>query len=346
MEELTENMGQKKRTRRYLLADVCVEINSIHEYIHDYCADYTCNECKRFECCGYIVDGCSQEPEKSQNNQTDGFDRSDTSNKFDPNGYLGRHQPEFQSTQAVCPPDISVSISQADIEFERKKSILEDQAAGRSIRQFYDPYLETLAVYRQIAEKMPAFDTFLIHGSSVAVDGVAYLFIAKSGTGKSTHTRLWRELLGSRAVMINDDKPLVRLVNLESPNILEASEISETSGASTDSIPMIYGTPWSGKHNLNTNTAAPLRAICILERGKENSIEKLSKKEAFSSLVRQIYRPANSEAMLKTLVLIDRLNVDYYRLACNMDIEVARLSYGVMSGQGQWDFPTVDKKKP
>jgi serine kinase of HPr protein (carbohydrate metabolism regulator) len=58
---------------------------------------------------------------------------------------------------------------------------------------------------------MPYYDTFLFHGSAIAVDGVGYLFTAKSGTGKSTHARLWRELLGARAVMVNDDKPLLRV---------------------------------------------------------------------------------------------------------------------------------------
>ena len=221
----------------------------------------------------------------------------------------------------INPPDISVCINQEDIDYEKEKSAHEDQTEGRRVRQFSDAYLETLAVYRQIAQKMLAFDTFLIHGSAVAVDGEAYLFIAKSGTGKSTHARLWRELHGSRAVMINDDKPLLRLVPAESPQ--------------EHSIPLICGTPWSGKHHLNTNISVPLRAICILERGEENRIHKINKKEAFLSLIRQIYRPSDPEAMRKTLILIDRLQVDYYRLACNMELEAARVSYGVMSGKDE-----------
>ena len=76
-----------------------------------------------------------------------------------------------------------------------------------------DDYLETLAVCRKIAERMPEYDTFLFHGSCIAVDGVGYLFTAKSGTGKSTHTRLWRELLDNRATMVNDDKPLIRIAD-------------------------------------------------------------------------------------------------------------------------------------
>ena len=64
--------------------------------------------------------------------------------------------------------------------------------------------METLAVYRKMAD----YDTVLLHGSAIAVDDEGYFFTAKSGTGKSTHARLWREMLGDRAVMINDDNRL------------------------------------------------------------------------------------------------------------------------------------------
>ena len=99
-------------------------------------------------------------------------------------------------------PELTVRVTAAGI----ARECAADDGAGHS-----DAYLETLAVYRQIAEAMPARDTLLFHGSALAADGVGYLFTAPSGTGKSTHARLWRELLGGRVRMINDDKPLLRL---------------------------------------------------------------------------------------------------------------------------------------
>ena len=103
-------------------------------------------------------------------------------------------------------PDFTVITTQADIDHERERSVRADISQEPS-----DDYLEELAVYRKIAERMPMYDTFLLHGSAVAVDGMCYLFTARSGTGKSTHTKLWRRMLGSRAVMVNDDKPLLRV---------------------------------------------------------------------------------------------------------------------------------------
>ena len=142
--------------------------------------------------------------------------------------------------------DFSVAITLSDIAFERERSEAERQIEGLSPHHFSDPYLETLAVYRKIAEKMPDYGVVLFHGSCIAVDGIGYLFTAKNGTGKSTHTRLWRELLKDRAVMVNDDKPLIRI---------------DENGA------VVYGTPWDGKHRLSTNTSVPLKALCVLERG-------------------------------------------------------------------------------
>ncbi len=208
--------------------------------------------------------------------------------------------------------DFSFRTTQKDIEFERNRSEQEDIAEGHEIRHFSDEYLETIAVYRKIAERMPFYDTVLFHGSAVAVDGRGYLFTAKSGTGKSTHTRLWRTMLGRRAVMVNDDKPLIRIAE---------------NGTAT-----VYGTPWDGKHRLSYNISIPLKAICVLERASENSIREITKQEAYPMLLQQVYRPADPEALKKTLLLLDRMDVKFYKLFCNMDISAAELSYKTMAG--------------
>jgi len=206
------------------------------------------------------------------------------------------------------PADYSVTTTQADIDFERQKSAREDEIEGIPIRQFSDSYLEELAVYRKIAEKMLDFDTVLFHGSVVAVDGVGYLFTAKSGTGKSTHTRLWREYFGDRAIMVNDDKPLLHI---------------------GDSGVVAYGTPYNGKHRLSTNISVPLKALCILTRDNDNQIESITREQAYTMLLQQVYRPADMLKMTKTLALMDRLadSVKLYKLGCNMDISAAKIAY-------------------
>lgn len=203
--------------------------------------------------------------------------------------------------------DYSVTTTQADIDFEREKSAREDEVEGIPVRHFSDSYLEELAVYRKIAEKMLDYDTFLFHGSVVAVDGIGYLFTAKSGTGKSTHTRLWREYFGDRAVMVNDDKPLLHIADTVT----------------------VYGTPYNGKHRLGTNTSIPLKAICILTQSAENHIEAITREQAYTMLLQQVYRPADMLKMAKTLELVDGFadSVKLYKLGCNMDISAAKIAY-------------------
>ena len=152
------------------------------------------------------------------------------------------------------------------------------------------------------------YDTILFHGSVIAVDGVGYLFTAKSGTGKSTHTRLWRECFGERAVMVNDDKPLLKI---------------------THNGVIAYGTPYNGKHRLGSNISVPLKAICILIRDTVNHIEPITRNQAYTKLLQQVYRPADGEKMMKTLDLLDRLadSIKLYQLGCNMDISAAQVAY-------------------
>ena len=211
------------------------------------------------------------------------------------------------------PADFSVTITTDDIAAEKRKTESEYAYEGKPAPNYSDALLEETAVYRKIAEKMPSFDTVVFHGSVIAVDGQGFLFTAKSGTGKSTHTALWREYLGDKAIIVNDDKPMLKI---------------------TDSGVIAYGTPYNGKHRLGCNTSVPLKAICILTRGENNSIVRIDKSEAYAMLLQQVYRPQVPVQMAKTLKLVDRMaaSVELYKLACNMDIEAAEIAYNTMKG--------------
>lgn len=210
------------------------------------------------------------------------------------------------------PIEFTIKTTNSDIDYERQRSAQTDVKEGHPIRDFPDSYLETLSVYRHLCERLIEKDILLFHGSVIAVDGIAYLFTAKSGTGKSTHTRLWREHFGERAVMINDDKPLLKI---------------------TDSGVTVYGTPYDGKHRISTNTSAPLKAICMLYRGEENKIRQTSKTEAYPMLLQQTHRPMNSDKMQKVFSLLDRMceNLSLYRLECNMTPDAVITAYQGMN---------------
>lgn len=225
----------------------------------------------------------------------------------------------FESTRHFCEdylsrqnPDFSVMTTMGDISFEREKAFREDALEGLPIRNLPDSQLELTALQRKITEEFFYRDILLFHGSAIAVDGQAYLFTAKSGTGKSTHTRLWRDMFGGRAVMVNDDKPFLQL---------------------TDQGVIVHGSPWNGKHRLGSNISVPLKAICILERSQENWIKPITAAQALPMLFQQSQRPQNPANMAKYMELIDRLanSVQFWKMGCNMDPEAALVSYEAMS---------------
>lgn len=210
----------------------------------------------------------------------------------------------------------SVWVKEVDIDFERQKSLQDSIREGRKPVDYPASYLETLAVYRKIAEQMLDYDVLLFHGSAVAVDGEVYLFTARSGTGKSTHVRLWREYFGDRAVMVNDDKPLLRI---------------------TEQGVIVYGTPWDGKHHLSTPIALPLKALVILNRDSYNHIEPTEVQTAFPILLQQSYHSPDPIRMMKVLSILERMGslAEIYQLGCNMEQEAAKVAYEGMQGKDE-----------
>ena len=220
-------------------------------------------------------------------------------------------QPLYGYTVRLCenylydgdaPAAFTAVMTENDVAYE--KSLAPD---------FPDPYLESLAVFRKLCDYCLQYaDGIIFHSSAVMVDGKAYLFTAPSGTGKSTHARLWREMLGERAVMINDDKPIIRLI---------------------DGKFYVYGTPWNGKHRLDTNTRAEIKAICKICQAKNNSIRRADSGEMLVTVLNQTIRPPETEKMDKLLSLTDKLlkSADLFVLECNISREAAELSFNTMS---------------
>jgi len=207
-------------------------------------------------------------------------------------------------------PDFSITVCEADLGFEQADADAEAKEEGFRRREFPDPFLERAAIQRKFAEHLLNQGILLAHGSAVALDGKGYLFTARSGTGKSTHTRLWRECFGSRALMINDDKPFLQL---------------------TGEAVLIHGSPWSGKHGLDSNICVPLQGICLLERGKENVIRP-AKQEELSELLKG-FRPRTAEQTAAYDKLLSELvaRVPLWHLDCNKETEAAAIAYETMS---------------
>lgn len=153
---------------------------------------------------------------------------------------------------------------------------------------------------------------FFLHASAVALDGKAYLFSADSGTGKSTHTRLWTEYFGpEHCFIINDDKPAL----IRGENGFYAC-----------------GTPFSGKHDISRNVIVPVQALCFLEQAKENSIIKIGSKEATQRIFTQIMRTSDRAVMEELLSMLDVFlsGVPVYVLRCDISKKAVETALDAM----------------
>ena len=233
-------------------------------------------------------------------------------------GQTGRVESLFESTRDYCRkyltegvPEFFVRVSREDLTFEQEALRQEALEEGIRVRTFTDPFLERAAIQRQWAEFLFERSVLMTHGSTVAVDGKAYLFTAKCGTGKSTHTRLWRQVFGERAVMVNDDKPFLKI---------------------TAEGVLACGSPWSGKHGLDSNVTVPLQGICILKRGQENRIERISAEEALPMLLQQSYCPLEPGKHPRFAELVRMLaeKTPLWQMYCNMDPSAAEVSHRAM----------------
>ena len=174
-----------------------------------------------------------------------------------------------------------------------------------------DSLIEYMVTGSQFYHSLIHHRGILLHSSAVVLDGKAYLFSAPSGTGKSTHTSIWlREF--PEAEILNDDKPAIRFLE--------------------DGI-YVYGTPWSGKTDLNLNRKVPLQGIAFLERGEKNTVVPLDSMKALENLLNQTVRPGEKESASLLFSLLDQLirRVPIYKLTCNMEAEAAHVSYEAMS---------------
>jgi len=156
------------------------------------------------------------------------------------------------------------------------------------------------------------YNGMMLHASAVVLDGKAYLFSAPSGTGKSTHTRMWQTIHGAKAEIINDDKPALRCI---------------------DGVWYAYGTPWCGKDGININKKAPVAGICFLKQAPENKIRRLSNAEAVQNIVWQTtHRFRLTENLDRMLANVDNLvrNIPIFELENRPDREAAILSYETM----------------
>ena len=148
--------------------------------------------------------------------------------------------------------------------------------------------------------------TLLLHASVTRYEGRGNLFFGVSGTGKSTHSRLWHEFVPESDLM-NDDNPVIRF---------------------QDGQCLVYGTPWSGKTLCYRNVVAPVNALVRLEQFPENRIERLHSLQAYASIVAAVSTIRwNSDTMSLLIPTIERvaMTIPCFLLKCRPDEEAVQV---------------------
>lgn len=165
---------------------------------------------------------------------------------------------------------------------------------------------------RQFCVHLLYHSGFYLHSSAVVKDGRAFLFSGRSGIGKTTHTQLWLKKFGADAVIINDDKPILRYL---------------------DGKWYAYGSPWCGKDGINCNMKVPLAGICFLKQGSENRIRRLSDLEALPKILEQtIWKKLQADRAELLIGHLDKLisNIPVFELENRPEPEAVQLSYETM----------------
>lgn len=200
------------------------------------------------------------------------------------------------------PADFSVSVSEEEIEQEIAVSPYTPQPA----------YAESICVYRAIANRLPLYHRAVFHGAVISYGSDGYLFTAPSGTGKTTHIRLWQRYLDGVDI-VNGDKPILFSEN----GRVEA-----------------FATPYAGKERYQNHGSILLKGICLLHRGKQNRIRRVTTGEVLSEIVKQLYLPKEQEALVKTLELLNELMVSLpvYLLECDISEEAVKTSFEALTG--------------
>ena len=152
-----------------------------------------------------------------------------------------------------------------------------------------------------------AAGTVLFHAAVVSHEGKGYMFLGPSGTGKSTHARLWLKYIDGTA-LVNDDNPVVRLAD--------------------DGLPVVYGSPWSGKTPCYRNVSYPLGGIVLLSQAPYNKIHRLGGIHAYASLVASISGKRWDSRVADGLHATENAlasTVPVWHLECLPDEEAAKL---------------------
>ncbi|GHU81333.1 hypothetical protein AGMMS50284_0780 [Clostridia bacterium] len=211
-------------------------------------------------------------------------------------------QPQFEKMAALLPAYEIEPQPTSDISIKLENEFFLERQKEHPHLRLSD--IENIFTLSSFSNQLINFDGMVIHASAIEYDGEAYLFSGDSGVGKSTHTALWQERFGTEKVtIINDDKPVIRLVNNEF---------------------FVYGSPWCGASYSNKNIKTPLKAIVFLEQDLQNWIKPIKNtSELVYKILSHTKRTFSKNQTVKLMKLMDKLIecCKFYSMGCDVSAD-------------------------
>ncbi len=166
---------------------------------------------------------------------------------------------------------------------------------------------ETGYILDEVVRHCLDYNRMIVHGAAIEHKGNAFLFIAPSGTGKTTHVKLWKDYLKDEVKVINGDKPMLEF----------GKEI------------IVHGTPWNGKEGYGENISAPLKAIVVIKQDSVNSFRKLNTNESISNMMYNCFYSIDKECGPKVSGYLTEIinRIPIYELSCNISKEAFDTCY-------------------
>ena len=216
--------------------------------------------------------------------------------------YTTKFCQEYLSADQEAPADLTATATNEEIQAEKEAS-----------PNFSDGYIENICLYRSICRQIPTKNRFLLHASILEHNGKAYAFLGRSGTGKSTHTKLWLRYVNNTRIL-NGDKPIIEY---------------------RDGKFYAHGTPWQGKEGWGYKGEAELCGLCFLEQANINEIFKLPVSNTSSKVFTQVLLPQDERNVVATLDLLDKFvaTIPAYLLKCDISEAAVQLSFEKLTNE-------------
>ena len=175
-----------------------------------------------------------------------------------------------------------------------------------------DPSLVRFGIWIMFGLIMAPLGAIAIHSSVIVKDEGAVLCLGESGTGKSTHTRLWRENIEG-AKLLNDDSPIIRMI---------------------DGRAIVYGSPWSGKTHCYVNKCVPVRGLMRLSQAPYNKIRRQPALFAIGAILPSCPPAFAYDSTLQDYICNTVSDIisctPVYHLECLPNADAAELSYSTI----------------